>query len=119
MSIDQFDAVIIGPGAGGGVVAKELAAAGLRVVLFDRGRHFSSSDFGHDELADSREMWNRTGLRFGPSPTEVRTYRADPDQPARVVTPREYEFSSLAWCVGGRTLSDQALAWRFHEGTFR
>jgi choline dehydrogenase-like flavoprotein len=119
MSVERFDAAIIGAGAGGGVAAKELAVAGLRVVLFDRGRHFEAADFGHDELADSQESWNRHGLRFGPGPTEVRTYRSDPDKPAHVVTPRDYEFSSLAWCVGGGTLSYQALAWRFHPGTFR
>ncbi len=119
MAVEQFDVAIVGAGAGGGVVAKELTAAGLRVVLFDRGRHFAESDFGHDELFDSQEMWNRHGLRFGPGPKEVRTYRSDPGLPARVVTPSDYEFSSLAWCVGGGTLSYQALAWRFHPGTFR
>ena len=113
MASNDVDAIVVGAGAGGGVVAKELAAAGLRVVLFDRGRHFSTADFGHDELADSQEPWNRTGLRFGPGPTELRTYRSDPGLPARVVTPRDYEYSSLAWCVGGGTLSYQALAWRF------
>jgi len=119
MAVEEFDAVVIGAGAGGGVVAKELATAGLRVVLFDRGQYFAASDFGHDELADSQEPWNRKGLRFGPGPKEVRTYRPDPDKPARIVTPRDWEFSALAACVGGGTLSYQALAWRFHPGTFR
>ena len=119
MAPNDVDAIVVGAGAGGGVVAKELSAAGLRVVLFDRGRHFTTADFGHDELADSQEPWNRKGLRFGPGPSEVRTYRSDPGLPARVVTPRDYEYSSLAWCVGGGTLSYQALAWRFHPGTFR
>jgi choline dehydrogenase-like flavoprotein len=119
MAAKEADAVVIGAGAGGGVVAKELAQSGLRVVLFDRGLQFTAVDFGHDELFDSQEIWNPHGLRFGPGPTEVRTYRPDGQTPARLVTPFDWEFSSLAWCVGGGTVSYQALAWRFHPGTFR
>ncbi len=119
MAREQADAIVIGAGAGGGVMAKVLATAGLRVVLFERGKQFANADFGHDELSDSQEPWNPRGLRFGPGNSEVRTYRSDPWFPARRVTPRDYEFSSVAWCVGGGTLSYQALAWRFHPGTFR
>jgi choline dehydrogenase-like flavoprotein len=34
----------MGAGAGGGIVAAELAQAGLRVALMDRGRNFSPAD---------------------------------------------------------------------------
>ena len=37
MALKHVNAVIIGAGAGGGVVAKELAAGGLSVVLLERG----------------------------------------------------------------------------------
>jgi choline dehydrogenase-like flavoprotein len=109
----------VGAGAGGGIVAKELATAGLRVVLFDRGPNFAASDFGHDELFDSQELWNPRGLRFGPYPGEVQSYRPDPDKPSHVVTPFDGDFSAVARCVGGGTPSYQALSWRFHPGTFR
>jgi len=56
--MEQVDAVVVGAGAGGGIVAKELAVAGLRVMLLDRGPSFTASDFGHDELFDSQECWN-------------------------------------------------------------
>ncbi|MGO8736823.1 MAG: GMC family oxidoreductase [Terriglobia bacterium] len=117
--MEQVDAVVVGAGASGGIVAKELATAGLRVVLFDRGPRLSASDYGHDELADSQYLWNRNGLRFGPPKSEARTYRSDPGLPAHRVTPRDDGFSTLAWCVGGGTLSYQAMSWRFHPGTFR
>ena len=63
--MEQADTVVVGAGAGGGIVAKELAVAGLRVMLLDRGPSFTASDFGHDELFDSQERWNPHGLRFG------------------------------------------------------
>ncbi|MFO1476196.1 MAG: NAD(P)-binding protein [Verrucomicrobiota bacterium] len=37
MSLKHVNAVVIGSGAGGGVVAKELSTAGLDVVLLERG----------------------------------------------------------------------------------
>jgi choline dehydrogenase-like flavoprotein len=37
MALKHVNAVVVGAGAGGGVVAKELSAAGLSVVLFERG----------------------------------------------------------------------------------
>jgi choline dehydrogenase-like flavoprotein len=39
-SIQKVDACIIGSGAGGGVVAKELAEKGLNVVVLEAGRRF-------------------------------------------------------------------------------
>ena len=38
MSLKHVNVVVIGSGAGGGVVAKELSEAGLDVVLLERGR---------------------------------------------------------------------------------
>ena len=36
MSLKRVNAVVVGAGAGGGVVAKELSEAGLSVVLLER-----------------------------------------------------------------------------------
>lgn len=117
--MEQVDAVVVGAGAGGGIVAKELAVAGLRVMLLDRGPSFTASDFGHDELFDSQERWNPHGLRFGRYRGEVQSFRPDSDKPSRVVTPSDADFSAVARCVGGGTRSYQALSWRYHPGTFR
>src|ERR1700730_5153151 len=119
MDTESIDVAVIDAGAGGGVVANELAQSGLRVALFDRGRHFSAADFGHDELADSQAPWNRYGRRFGPDFTENQTYRPDPGVPARPVSLRDGYFSIVGWCVGGGTVSYQGLSWRFHPETFR
>jgi len=119
MSMESVDVAVVGAGAGGGIVANELARSGLRVVLFDRGRHFSAADFNHDELSDSQAPWNRNGRRFGPDFAEIQTYRANPESPGRIVSSRDYDFSIVGWCVGGGTLSYQGLSWRLHPETFR
>ena len=45
----HVNAVIVGSGAGGGVVAKELACAGMSVVLLERGKWYSAADCRKDE----------------------------------------------------------------------
>ena len=50
MPNSKVDVVVVGSGAGGGIVAKELAEAGLSVVVFERGKKYSLADFNHDEL---------------------------------------------------------------------
>ena len=49
---DTVDFVIVGSGAAGGVVARELAQAGLSVVVLEQGPQFQVADFTHDELRD-------------------------------------------------------------------
>ena len=119
MSGASADAIVIGAGAGGGIVAAELAQAGLRVALLDRGRNFSAADSDDDELTGSQAPWNRTGQRFGPDFAETQSYRPDPGTAAREVSSRDGYFSLNGWCVGGGTLSYQGLSWRFHPQTFR
>ncbi|MEA2386422.1 MAG: hypothetical protein QOJ22_596 [Thermoleophilaceae bacterium] len=46
------DVCVIGTGAGGAPVAKELAEGGMRVVMLEEGRHFTTDDF----TARPREM---------------------------------------------------------------
>lgn len=41
----QADVVVVGSGAGGAVVAKELAERGLRVVVVEEGAYFTQEDF--------------------------------------------------------------------------
>jgi choline dehydrogenase-like flavoprotein len=48
----ECDVCVIGTGAGGGPVAKELAEGGRRVVMLEEGRHFTTDDFS----ARPREM---------------------------------------------------------------
>jgi hypothetical protein len=51
------DVVVVGSGAGGGTVAGVLAAAGLSVVVLERGGYHNESDFSHLEADAYRSMY--------------------------------------------------------------
>jgi choline dehydrogenase-like flavoprotein len=61
------DFVVVGAGAAGAIVAKELAVAGFQVVVLEQGPYFKNAEFGHhDELTaraswDKPQIWNPTG----------------------------------------------------------
>lgn len=116
MSNVTVDAIIVGAGASGGIVAKELAAAGWRVVLLERGPWLKI--FGHDER---RDAWttSHSPTAFGPEPGEVRTARATDREKARVVEPRASFHGTLPAMVGGGSVFYGAMAWRFRPETFR
>ena len=46
---EEVDFVVVGSGAAGGILAKELAVAGHSVVVLEQGPHLQASDFKHDE----------------------------------------------------------------------
>jgi choline dehydrogenase-like flavoprotein len=54
------DAVVVGSGAGGGVVAAELAAAGRKVIVLEQGALLREPDFDGDEARGAaRLFWDR------------------------------------------------------------
>ena len=104
---DEFDACVIGTGAGGGVMIQELTAAGLRVVALQRGPFLKPSDFDDDEL--------RTIIRDQVfSPEQVETYRYDDKSPTETG-----RFNYMADCVGGTMTHWAAWSWRFRPDDFR
>jgi choline dehydrogenase-like flavoprotein len=56
------DVVIVGSGAGGGVVADELAAAGRDVVVIEKGGYFNEADFTQREVDAFQKMYLDGGL---------------------------------------------------------
>jgi len=56
------DAVIVGSGAGGGVVAAELAAAGKDVIVLEKGGYRNEADFTHQEGEALATMYDAGGL---------------------------------------------------------
>jgi len=116
MALKHVDAVIVGSGAGGGVVAKELATAGLSVVLLERGRWYSAAGCRKDDLRNQRTP--ALGNGFGPD--EDRNPRVVADKEGdHIVFPSDGAYSNNAACVGGGTFSYGAQAWRFMEQDFR
>lgn len=61
----QADVVVIGSGAGGGVIAGELSAGGLKVIVLEMGRHFPDAQLGKSELWAYHNLYWRGG--FSPS----------------------------------------------------
>ncbi|HEV2814725.1 MAG TPA: GMC family oxidoreductase N-terminal domain-containing protein, partial [Solirubrobacteraceae bacterium] len=61
----EADAVVVGSGAGGAVVAARLAERGLKVVILEAGGYFNEADF------NQVEVWAHQNLywRGGPTPT--------------------------------------------------
>src|SRR5277367_3882543 len=47
---ETVDFVIVGSGAAGGVIARELSQAGFSVVVLEQGPRLGTRDFEHDEL---------------------------------------------------------------------
>ncbi|HET7375956.1 MAG TPA: GMC family oxidoreductase N-terminal domain-containing protein [Anaerolineae bacterium] len=58
----ECDAVIVGSGAGGGVVAGELAQAGKSVIVLEKGGHFTENTFPDKELAAYRLLYENQGV---------------------------------------------------------
>ena len=64
MARPRVNAVVIGSGAGGGVVACQLAEAGLSVVILERGRWHSPFEERKDDLVNQRN--SSLGVAYGP-----------------------------------------------------
>jgi choline dehydrogenase-like flavoprotein len=56
------DAVVIGSGAGGGVVAAELSAAGKDVIVLEEGGYYNEADFNQLELEMMRKLYYQGGF---------------------------------------------------------
>ncbi len=117
MSLPEVNAVIVGAGAGGGIVAKELAEAGLRVVLLERGKWYTAYDSRKDDLRNQRT--SVLGCAFGPDDEHNRRVVVEPNGQERVVVPSDGAYNNDAACVGGGTFSYGAMAWRYLEKDFR
>lgn len=54
---ERFDVVVVGSGAGGGVIAGELAERGRKVLLLETGPHKTAADFTRWEVKAEHDLW--------------------------------------------------------------
>ncbi len=105
---DQYDAVVVGSGAGGGPLAYQLAKSGARVVVLEKGRRLKREELIHDELKICR------GDFFAPLPEDEPHMLASEGQPAR-----RTNQGWLACCVGGGTVHMSGFFLRLKPEDFR
>ena len=115
--MNNFDAIIIGTGAAGGIVACVLAEAGKHVLLLERGAALTFADVGRDDLRNQRLAVY--GHNAGPDITGNPRVFVDPQGRSRIVRPYELDYHNNAACLGGGTRVYGAQAWRFHPNDFR
>jgi choline dehydrogenase-like flavoprotein len=108
---ETVDFVVVGSGAAGGVMARELSRAGLTVLVLEQGPRFTAADFGHDEF----DTWLNLGLS-NKLETNPQTFRSSASEPARRV--RDFPAAWYAPMVGGSSNHFTGNFWRFHEVDF-
>ncbi|MGA2908019.1 MAG: GMC family oxidoreductase [Terracidiphilus sp.] len=113
----RVNVVIVGAGAAGGIVAKELSTAGLSVVLLERGKWYTPNDCRKDDLRNQRTTV--LGNAFGPEDEGNPRVLVDAEGVPHIMLPSEGGYQNNAACVGGGTLSYGAMAWRFLPQDFR
>jgi len=107
--VDAVDFLVIAAGAAGGVMAKELATAGFRVVVLEQGPWRHESDFKHDEVGVMFREALTNDHRKQPNMFRKTTDETAKRQPA-------VEYGRM---VGGGSVHFTSNYWRFHPEDFR
>lgn len=91
----RCDVVVVGSGAGGAVVAAELAEAGFDVIIVEEGRYFRTEDFDGNAQRALRTLYRDGGasVSLGTPPIIFTEGR----------------------CVGGSTVINGGMTWRTPE----
>jgi choline dehydrogenase-like flavoprotein len=110
---EAVDFVVIGAGAAGGVLARELATAGFGVVVLEQGPYRTAADFTHDEL----KVFMQNEMTSHPSWHDPQTFRHLESEQALVA--RGLSPALYARTVGGSSVHFSANYWRFHEVDFQ
>ncbi|MFL6124769.1 GMC family oxidoreductase N-terminal domain-containing protein [Actinophytocola sp.] len=91
---ESAEVVVVGSGAGGGVIAAELARRGHDVLLIEAGGYHPAEDRVRFELAARHQLW---------WPHRATVPRTDDDEPVALLAGR---------CVGGTTVINTKVAMR-------
>jgi choline dehydrogenase-like flavoprotein len=110
---ETVDFVVVGSGAAGGVIARELSTAGFTVVVLEQGPRMGAADFEHDEL----KYGFLNGITNSPT-LNPQTFRTSAKETA--VQPGGGARNPLTYAriVGGSSMHFTANFWRFREIDF-
>jgi choline dehydrogenase-like flavoprotein len=94
----EADAVVVGSGAAGAIVAYRLAEAGRRVLVLERGLHLHPSEFEEDEVQQISNLYADGALQLS----------------------RDFSFQVLqGMCVGGSTVVNNAVCFNLPDDVRR
>jgi choline dehydrogenase-like flavoprotein len=102
------DFVVVGSGAAGGIIAKELSTAGFTVIVLEQGPRLASHEFEHDEF----KYFIQSALTPSPG-KQPQTFVAGPG-----AEPRRQQIILYHRLVGGGSVMFTANYWRFREVDF-
>jgi choline dehydrogenase-like flavoprotein len=92
------DAVVVGSGAAGAIIAYRLAEAGRRVLVLERGLHLHPSEFSEDEVKQISNLYADGALQLS----------------------RDFSFTVLqGMCVGGSTVVNNAVCFDLPDDVLR
>jgi choline dehydrogenase-like flavoprotein len=97
---ERFEVIVVGSGAGGGVIAGELAERGHSVLLLELGPHLTAADFSRWEAKANHDLWwpLTEALPASPDGEGLTLFRGR--------------------CVGGGTTINTKVGLRAHESDY-
>lgn len=101
---ENCDVCVIGSGAGGAVIAKELSEKGLSVVILEKGGYYQAGDFIQRENEIRSKLYEDGFARF--TNTDIRSVAFSKSPIILIIQ---------AHCVGGSTVINDAVCYRTPE----
>src|SRR5713226_5120530 len=105
---ETVDFAIVGSGAAGGIIAKELATAGFSVVVLEQGPRLTTAQFDHHEFGTFMRSHNSNSPE-----TQPQTFRRTPKDIAQKAQVLVY-----GRMVGGSNAHFTGNFWRLHPSDF-
>ena len=112
----KVDAIVVGLGWAGSLMAEELTRAGLNVVAIDRGPWIDTSTHTPPSVDSDELRWGIRKELFSPPKDNTLTFRNTLEQTA--VPQRDFGIFELGGGVGGAGFHWAGMAWRFDPYDF-
>lgn len=112
----KYDACVVGSGAGAGPVIYELAKAGFKVLVLEKGPWFKTEDFSKDEMVATRKSV------YTPNLKDERHVLVTPEEDGKFYGESTYESGTDFWngnVVGGSSNFMSAYFHRLKPVDFR